>query len=41
MLIGHLAKYRGLERVINGLTVQELMNADFQWRAEGWGVRLN
>jgi broad specificity phosphatase PhoE len=41
MLIGHLATYWGLEHVINGLTVRELMKADFQWRAEGWEYRLN
>jgi probable phosphoglycerate mutase len=40
MLIGHLATYRALEHVINGLTVQELVAADFEWRAEGWEYRL-
>jgi 2,3-bisphosphoglycerate-dependent phosphoglycerate mutase len=40
MLIGHLATYRALEHVVNGLTVQELVAADFEWRAEGWEYRL-
>jgi 2,3-bisphosphoglycerate-dependent phosphoglycerate mutase len=40
MLIGHLATYRGLEHVVNGLTVQELVEAEFEWRAEGWEYRL-
>jgi 2,3-bisphosphoglycerate-dependent phosphoglycerate mutase len=40
MLVGHLATYRTLEHVINGLTVQELVAADFEWRAEGWEYRL-
>jgi 2,3-bisphosphoglycerate-dependent phosphoglycerate mutase len=41
MLIGHLATYRGLEHGINGFTVRELLEADFQWRPEGWEYRLN
>jgi 2,3-bisphosphoglycerate-dependent phosphoglycerate mutase len=41
MLIGHLATYRGLEHVINGFTVHELLEADFQWRSEGWEYRLD
>lgn len=40
MLIGHRATYRALEHVVNGLTVQELVAADFAWRAEGWEYRL-
>ena len=40
MLIGHLATYRALEHVTNGLTVQDLVGAVFQWRAEGWEYRL-
>ena len=40
MLIGHLATHRALEHVINGLTVRELVAADFEWRAEGWEYRL-
>jgi 2,3-bisphosphoglycerate-dependent phosphoglycerate mutase len=40
MLIGHLATYRGLKHVVNGLTVQELVEAEFEWRAEGWDYRL-
>jgi probable phosphoglycerate mutase len=40
MLIGHLATYRALAHVINGFTVQELVAAEFEWRAEGWGYRL-
>ena len=40
MVIGRRATYRALEHVINGLTVQELVAADFVWRAEGWEYRL-
>jgi 2,3-bisphosphoglycerate-dependent phosphoglycerate mutase len=40
MLIGHVATQRALEHVINGLTVQELVAADFEWRVEGWEYRL-
>jgi 2,3-bisphosphoglycerate-dependent phosphoglycerate mutase len=40
MLIGHLATYRGLEHVINGFTVRELLETDFAWRPEGWEYRL-
>ena len=40
MLIGHLATYRALEHVINGLTVRDLVAADFEWQAEGWEYRL-
>jgi broad specificity phosphatase PhoE len=40
MLIGHVVTYRALEQAINGLTVQELVAADFEWRAEGWEYRL-
>jgi broad specificity phosphatase PhoE len=41
MLIGHLATYRGLEHVINGRTVRDLVEAEFEWRAEGWQYRLD
>jgi len=41
MLIGHLATYRGLEHAINGRTVQELVEAEFEWRAGGWEYRLD
>jgi broad specificity phosphatase PhoE len=40
LLIGHLVTQQALEHVINGLPVQELIAADFQWRAEGWQYRL-
>jgi broad specificity phosphatase PhoE len=40
MLIGHLATYRALEHVTTGLTVRELVLADFVWRADGWEYRL-
>jgi 2,3-bisphosphoglycerate-dependent phosphoglycerate mutase len=39
-LVGHLATYRALEHVINGHTVQDLVAAGFEWRAEGWEYRL-
>ena len=41
MLIGHLATYRGLEHAINGRTVRESVEADFEWRPEGWEYRLD
>jgi len=40
MLIGHRATYRALEHVLNGLTVHELVAADFAWQAEGWEYQL-
>ena len=40
MVIGHVATQRALEHVINGVSVQELTAADFEWRAEGWEYRL-
>jgi broad specificity phosphatase PhoE len=40
MLIGHVATYRGLEHVVNGLAVRELVEAGFEWRADGWEYRL-
>ena len=40
MLIGHLATYRGLEHVVNGLSVRDLVSARFEWRSEGWEYRL-
>lgn len=40
MLIGHLATYRALEHVTTGLTVRELVAADFEWQAHGWEYQL-
>ncbi|WP_327029893.1 histidine phosphatase family protein [Micromonospora sp. NBC_01740] len=40
MLIGHLATYRALEHVTTGLTVRELVAADFEWQAQGWEYQL-
>jgi broad specificity phosphatase PhoE len=40
MLIGHLATYRALEHVVNGVPVEELMAAEFSWRAHGWEYHL-
>lgn len=40
MLIGHLATYRALEHVTSARSVQDLVAATFEWRAEGWGYRL-
>ena len=40
MVIGHLATYRALEHVIHGATVEDVVAADFSWRAEGWEYRL-
>jgi 2,3-bisphosphoglycerate-dependent phosphoglycerate mutase len=40
LLIGHVATQRALEHVINGVTLEELTAADFDWRAEGWEYEL-
>jgi 2,3-bisphosphoglycerate-dependent phosphoglycerate mutase len=40
MLIGHLATHRALEHVIHGTTVQDVVAAEFTWRAKGWEYRL-
>jgi 2,3-bisphosphoglycerate-dependent phosphoglycerate mutase len=40
MLIGHVATQRALEHVINGVPLEELTAADFQWRDHGWEYRL-
>ena len=40
MVIGHLATYRALEHVINGVPVEDIVAADFTWRPEGWEYRL-
>jgi len=40
MVIGHRATYRGLEHVVNGRSVQELVEAEFVWRPTGWAYRL-
>jgi broad specificity phosphatase PhoE len=40
MLIGHLATYRALEQATTGLSVPELVAADFEWQPAGWEYRL-
>lgn len=40
MLIGHLATYRALEHVTTGRAVRDLVEATFEWRAEGWEYQL-
>jgi 2,3-bisphosphoglycerate-dependent phosphoglycerate mutase len=40
MVIGHLATYRALEHVINGVPVEDIVAGDFTWRPEGWEYRL-
>ena len=40
MLIGHLATYRALEHLINGVALEDIVAADFTWRPEGWEYRL-
>ncbi|WP_250006501.1 histidine phosphatase family protein [Actinoplanes sp. M2I2] len=40
MLIGHLATYRGLEHVVNGRPVSDIVADDFEWQPEGWEYRL-
>jgi 2,3-bisphosphoglycerate-dependent phosphoglycerate mutase len=39
LLIGHVATQQALEHTINGVTLEELTAADFDWR-EGWESRL-
>ena len=41
LLVGHLAAWRALEHVINGVAVEDLVAADFQWRETGWQYRLD
>jgi len=40
LLIGHVATQRVLEHVINGVTLEVLTAADFDWREDGWEYRL-
>jgi len=40
LLIGHVATQRELEHVINGVTLEVLTAADFDWREDGWEYRL-
>ena len=40
MLIGHLATYRALEHVASGVSLEDIVAADFTWRPEGWEYRL-
>jgi broad specificity phosphatase PhoE len=40
MLIGHVATQHALEHVINGIAVEDLVAADFEWRETGWEYRL-
>jgi 2,3-bisphosphoglycerate-dependent phosphoglycerate mutase len=40
MLIGHMATYRALEHVINNVSLEDLVAAEFEWRETGWEYRL-
>jgi hypothetical protein len=40
MVIGHLATYRALEHVTNGVSLEDIVATDFTWRPEGWEYRL-
>jgi len=40
MVIGHLATYRALEHVINGVPVEDIVAANFTWLPAGWEYRL-
>jgi broad specificity phosphatase PhoE len=40
MLIGHAATQYALEHVVNGVGLEELTAADFDWREHGWEYRL-
>ena len=36
MIIGHMAAYRALEHVVNNVTLEDLVAAEFTWREQGW-----
>ncbi len=40
LLIGHVATQHALEHVANGIALEDLVAADFDWREEGWEYRL-
>jgi len=40
MLIGHVATRHALDHIINGVPLEELTAAEFDWREEGWEYRL-
>jgi broad specificity phosphatase PhoE len=40
MVIGHLATYRALEHIVNGVSLEDLVATEFIWRPEGWEYRL-
>ena len=40
LLIGHVATQHALEHVANGIALEDLVVADFDWREEGWEYRL-
>ena len=39
MVIGHRATQYGLERVINGVPIEDLVRTKFKWQ-EGWGYEV-
>ena len=41
MLIGHLATYRALEHVVHGVSVEDVVAAEFTWSPQGWEYRLD
>lgn len=41
MVIGHLATYRALEHVTSGVTLEDIVAADFTWRPQGWEFQLD
>jgi broad specificity phosphatase PhoE len=40
MLIGHAATRYALDHVINGVALEDLVAAEFDWRETGWEYRL-
>jgi 2,3-bisphosphoglycerate-dependent phosphoglycerate mutase len=40
LVIGHVATRWGLEHVIGGVPLEDLVNEDFAWQ-EGWEYRVN
>lgn len=40
MVVGHVATRLALDHHINGMSLEALVNADFEWRA-GWEYQLS
>jgi alpha-ribazole phosphatase/probable phosphoglycerate mutase len=40
LIIGHVATRWALDHYLDGVPVEELLEADFDWRPEGWEYQL-